>query len=108
MSHRSRHPLGYTDFWYDAVPAAPQSENIYLETSLIDIMNIQNAIEKVGAERILFGSDCPESDLSLELEKIAMVDMNDEARRRTANHLKLPVLFHDGTLHEIVSEIDSR
>ena len=57
MSHRSRHPLGHTDFWYDAVPAAPQSENIYLETSLIDIMNIQNAIEKVGAERILFGSE---------------------------------------------------
>ncbi len=73
--------MGYTDFWYDAVPAALQSENIYLETSLIDIMNIQNAIEKVGAERILFGSDYPESDLSLELEKIAMVDMNDEARR---------------------------
>jgi len=51
--------MGYTDFWYDAVPAALQSENIYLETSLIDIMNIQNAIEKVGAERILFGSDYP-------------------------------------------------
>ena len=77
--------MGYTDFWYDAVPAALQSENIYLETSLIDIMSIQNAIEKVGAERILFGSDYPESDLSLELEKISMIDMDDmngEARRR--------------------------
>ena len=29
--------MGYTDFWYDAVPAALQSENIYLETSLIDM-----------------------------------------------------------------------
>ncbi|GMR23718.1 MAG: amidohydrolase family protein [Acidobacteriota bacterium] len=72
--------MGYTDFWYDAVPAALQSENIYLETSLIDIMNIHNAIEKVGAHRILFGSDFPESDLALELEKIAMIDMDDEAR----------------------------
>lgn len=72
--------MGYTDFWYDAVPAALQSENIYLETSLIDIMNIHNAIEKVGAHRILFGSDFPESDLGLELEKIAMIDMDDEAR----------------------------
>ena len=72
--------MGYTDFWYDAVPAALQSENIYLETSLIDIMNIQTAIEKVGAHRILFGSDFPESDLGLELEKIMMIDMDDEAR----------------------------
>ena len=74
--------MGYTDFWYDAVPAALQSENIYLETSLIDIMNIQNAIAKVGAERILLGSDYPESDLSLELEKISMIDMDDDTRRR--------------------------
>lgn len=72
--------MGYTDFWYDAVPAALQSENLYLETSLIDIMNIRNAIEKVGADRILFGSDYPESDLALELEKIAMIEMSDDAR----------------------------
>lgn len=74
--------MGYTDFWYDAVPAALQSENIYLETSLIDIMNIQTAIEKVGAHRILFGSDFPESDLSLELEKISMLELSDDAKSR--------------------------
>lgn len=74
--------MGYTDFWYDAVPAALQSENIYLETSLIDIMNIQNAIENVGAERILFGSDFPESDLALELEKIDMLEMSNGDRSR--------------------------
>ncbi len=72
--------MGYTDFWYDAVPAALQSENIYLETSLIDFMNIQTAIEKLGAHRILFGSDFPESDLSLELEKISMLEMSDADR----------------------------
>jgi hypothetical protein len=74
--------MGYTDFWYDATPAALQSDNIYLETSLIDIMNIQTAIEKVGAHRILFGSDFPESDLSLELEKISMLEMSDDDRNR--------------------------
>ena len=74
--------MGYTDFWYDAVPAALQADNIYLETSLIDIMNISKAIERVGAQRILFGSDYPESDLSLELEKMAMIEMSDEARAK--------------------------
>ncbi len=74
--------MGYTDFWYDAVPAALQSDNIYLETSLIDIMNIRTAIEEVGADRILFGSDFPESDLSLEVEKMSLVEMTAEARAR--------------------------
>jgi predicted TIM-barrel fold metal-dependent hydrolase len=74
--------MGFTDFWYDAVPAALQSDNIYLETSLIDIMNIKTAIDKVGSQRILFGSDYPESDLSLEVEKMAMLEIPDEQRRR--------------------------
>jgi len=74
--------MGYTDFWYDAVPAALQAENIYLETSLIDIINIRTAIEKVGADRILFGSDFPESDLALELEKMSLVEMTGDERRR--------------------------
>jgi hypothetical protein len=74
--------MGYTDFWYDAVPAALQSENIYLETSLIDIMSIRTALDKVGAGRILFGSDFPESDLALELEKMSLLDMTAEDRAR--------------------------
>ncbi len=74
--------MGFTDFWYDAVPAALQSQNIYLETSLIDIMNIATAIDKVGPERILFGSDYPESDLELEVEKMALLEMGDEDRRQ--------------------------
>lgn len=74
--------MGYTDFWYDAVPAALQSDNVYLETSLIDIMNIRTAIEKVGADRILFGSDFPESDLELELEKLSMIEMTADAKNR--------------------------
>jgi len=70
--------MGFADYFYDAVHATLQSDNIYLETSLIDINNIANAIEKVGAERILFGSDYPESDLSLEIEKMAMIEMIDK------------------------------
>lgn len=67
--------MGYTDFWYDAVPAALQSGNIHLETSLIDIMNIRSALERIGPTRVLFGSDYPESELSLEIEKMAMLEM---------------------------------
>jgi uncharacterized protein len=73
---------GFADLWLDAVPAALQSPNIFLDTSLIDLMNVGNAVEKVGAARVLFGSDAPESDLDLELQKLAMVEMSAEDRRR--------------------------
>jgi predicted TIM-barrel fold metal-dependent hydrolase len=74
--------MGFADLWTDAVPAALQAGNIHLETSLIDQMNIANAVEKVGPGRILFGSDVPESDLSLEIEKLGMVAMGEDDRRR--------------------------
>ncbi len=74
--------MGFADLWTDAVPAALQADNIYLETSLIDQMNIANAVEKVGPRRILFGSDVPESDLSLEIEKLGMVPMGPDDRRQ--------------------------
>jgi predicted TIM-barrel fold metal-dependent hydrolase len=74
--------MGFADLWTDAVPAALQAENIFLETSLIDLMNIANAVEKVGAKRILFGSDAPESDLALELQKMDLVTMEPDDRRR--------------------------
>jgi uncharacterized protein len=73
---------GFADLWLDAVPAALQLPNIFLETSLIDLMNIGNAVEKLGAERVLFGSDAPESNLSLELRKLEMVEMSASDRRR--------------------------
>ena len=73
--------MGFADFWYDAVPAALQSENIFLETSLIDVMNIATAIEKVGARRVLFGSDLPESSLPVEIEKLATMEISDQHRR---------------------------
>jgi uncharacterized protein len=74
--------MGFADLWMDAVPAALQSPNILLDTSLIDLMNIANAVEKVGAERVLFGSDVPESDLSLELQKMDMVEISPQDRQR--------------------------
>jgi len=84
--------MGFADLWTDAVPAALQADNIYLETSLIDPMNIANAIQKVGPRRILFGSDSPESDLSLEIEKLAMVPMGPDQRRRIM-HDNAPALW---------------
>lgn len=73
--------MGYSDFWYDAVPAAKRSENIYLETSHMWVDLIRESVKKVGADRVLFGSDFPKSELSLELEKVKRyLDVSDEER----------------------------
>jgi len=62
--------MGFADFWTDAAVAAMTSENIYLETSLMDGDVITEALRKLGSRRLVFGSDAPISDVDVELRKI--------------------------------------
>ncbi|MFA5865055.1 MAG: amidohydrolase family protein [Phycisphaerae bacterium] len=71
--------MGFADFWYDAVPAARSADNIWLETSLIDDTIIIEAIEKIGIERVLFGSAAPLSALLPEVEKIQTLPLPRES-----------------------------
>jgi predicted TIM-barrel fold metal-dependent hydrolase len=55
----------------DAIEAADRLANLYLETSAMPYPQlIAAAIERIGAERVLFGSDGPGCNPSLELDKI--------------------------------------
>lgn len=55
MGHSGKH-----DLYLDALAAAKLSDNIYLETSGQTIKQFyEKAIELIGAERILFGTDGP-------------------------------------------------
>ena len=74
--------MGHSDFWRDTIPAASRSDNVYLETSLVAISLVRSAVEKLGAERVIFGSDTPHSNLACELEKVKAVEMGEEARGR--------------------------
>jgi predicted TIM-barrel fold metal-dependent hydrolase len=71
--------LAAADFWPDAVPAAKQCENIYMETSIRSgVATIRQAIQELGSRRVLFGSDAPESDIGVELAKIRLVGLAAE------------------------------
>ena len=71
--------LGAADFWTDVVPAASQSPNIYLETSIRSgVATIWNAVKGVGAERVLFGSSAPESEPDIELAKMRLVGLSPD------------------------------
>jgi len=72
---------GFADGWTDVVAAVRDQPNIYVETSLIGTPTLHAVIEAVGADRVLFGSDVPESSLALELEKIALMNLDAATER---------------------------
>jgi predicted TIM-barrel fold metal-dependent hydrolase len=74
--------MAAADFWTDAVIAARQSDNIYIETSFRSgVATIQGAVAALGAGRILFGSSSPESDPDVEIGKIHLLDLPPEAEQ---------------------------
>lgn len=63
--------MGVSEYVKQAVAAARQCENIYLETSVVGWMPLLlEGFRRVGASKILYGSDHPYNPLPLEVEKI--------------------------------------
>jgi len=63
-----------------AIRAAEQYENILLDTSGIPYPGvISEAVERIGSERIIFGSDGPGCLPALEVEKVRMAGLGPEA-----------------------------
>lgn len=83
--------MGSTDFWLDAIPAAQQADNIYLDTSWSLPDKITRAVATVGAGRILFGTDSPLSTLRLEMGCRRATKLADDAHHKVmgSNMLRL-------------------
>lgn len=63
----------------EAIDAAETHPNLYLETSGMPYpMRIAEAVERVGAQRVVFGSDGPGSNPALEVEKIRILGLRAE------------------------------
>lgn len=64
----------------DAIAMAERHPNLYLETSAMPYpRKIAEAVERVGAERVVFGSDGPGCNPALEVEKIRMLGLGQPA-----------------------------
>lgn len=60
-----------------------ENDNLYLETSgIYRIDFIEEMVRKIGASRILFGSNSPWYSLPLELKRIAVLDVSGEDREK--------------------------
>jgi predicted TIM-barrel fold metal-dependent hydrolase len=55
-------------------------ENVYFDTALASPDTVMNFIEKIGYERILFGSDIPFGTMKWELEKILSLPIGDDKK----------------------------
>jgi hypothetical protein len=76
----------------EAIDAAVEHPNLYLETSAMPYPeHIRTAIDRVGPERVLFGSDGPGCNPRLELDKVRSLalDPADEALVIGANAARL-------------------
>lgn len=67
---------GYSDFWYDVIPAAKQSDNIFIDITCTTGAAVKNYIKQLGAEHLLWGSAYPRSGYKVELEKILRLDLS--------------------------------
>ena len=67
----------------EAIAVAQEHENIYLEicTSLLFGSEVEEMVSKVGAERVVFGTDVPWLDPRFVLGKLAYSNLSDEQLR---------------------------
>ena len=87
----SRHPdvnfiMGHSGlvdvFWNQAVASAkrPGLKNVYYDTSHICFVgDIKKAVEELGADRFVFGSDSPVGSLKLELFKLKNIGIDEKS-----------------------------
>jgi uncharacterized protein len=71
------------DDWMNAVAAAEKTLNLYLETSgNLNPNKIKYAFEKVGPNRLVFGSNWPYADPALTIGLIEDADISDADKKR--------------------------
>jgi len=66
----------------EALDVAREHENVVLESSAFPYPRIlQTAIDELGAERVVYGSDVPAANPKVELEKIDVLDLTRAQRK---------------------------
>jgi len=82
MAHMAGQPYAFGN-WHLAVEVAERHANLYLDTatSQMDDGMVEHAVERLGPERILFGSDMPLLDPWVQRAKVEAAAIPAEAKR---------------------------
>jgi predicted TIM-barrel fold metal-dependent hydrolase len=75
----------------EAILVAGRTANLYLETSSAQLLDVKTAYARLGANKIVMGTDWPGSEFALERAKIALAvpDAEDRARVEGGNLARL-------------------
>lgn len=67
-------------FWShgQAIEVAQENPNIYLETARVPVQEVKVSVEALGAEKVIWGTDSPYVDYTLEFDKMARTVRTDE------------------------------
>lgn len=92
-----RHPrthfiLGHMGFGpgdVDAIEFAAELENLYLETSLGNYLILRDALARLGARKLIFGSEFPLGHPRAELENVLLLDSTAHPAILADNILRL-------------------
>lgn len=72
--------MGFGPADQEALEAAKNLSNFYLETSTGNFLHIQETVKKIGSSKVIFGSEYPLSHPGIELEKILKLQITDRER----------------------------
>ena len=81
--------------WLDAVRAAMQYPNVYLETSGAQVSDIEIAVELLGEERIVYGTDLPVGGAGAgkwDVAKLRSARISERAKERIFSENILAIL----------------
>ena len=82
MAHSGGHPWAKGN-WHRAIEVAEEHAGVLLDTatSQIDAGMIEAMVARVGAERVVFGSDMPLLDPWTQLAKVTQADISADAKQ---------------------------
>lgn len=68
--------------WREGIDAVKDCPNVSVDTSGCDpeLGSVEYAVEKLGAERVLFGSDGPGRDVLCQIGRVVAADVSDDDR----------------------------
>ena len=73
---------GLEELWSDALLAARQLDNLWIETSRVSFHGLQKMVDTLGPERIVFGSDSATRHHTMRycIERVKALRISDQAR----------------------------
>lgn len=84
-----------------ALATAARRPNVWVDTSEIPLPNmVRKAVDFLGAEKVLFGTDAPCCDIRLEILKVKLAELTPEQERLVmwANYARIMNIAVEETL----------